>query len=113
MLDLNKVDIRDLNKEARRIFEASDQEAIKDFFGSCTSISEVDAEAKALYEECKVEKVVEYTDPDTGATSSIDTINVAIWYQPEDYIDDCRNNSNPEYIEKLERGTISLVEVDD
>lgn len=47
--DIIKVNINELNEKARRIFEASDQEALMDIFGKCSSIEEINELANDLY----------------------------------------------------------------
>lgn len=54
---------------------------------------------------------VEYTDPETGATSPIDIIRATGEYTAENYIDDCNENADQEYCEMLNRGEIKLVEM--
>ena len=55
---------------------------------------------------------VEYTDPDTGATSPIDTVRAKPCYTAEEYIDACRRNADPEWCEMLLRGTVTLTPID-
>lgn len=54
---------------------------------------------------------VEYTDSRTGATSAIDTITAAEGYTAEQYIEDCRENADQEWIDMLEQGTVELIEL--
>lgn len=51
---------------------------------------------------------VNYTDPDTGATSTIEVIEAGIFYTAENYIEDCREYADEEQIEMLERGKVTL-----
>lgn len=55
---------------------------------------------------------VNFTDNNTGATSAIDTITAADNYTADDYIKDCNNNADADYIEMLKNGTITLYEID-
>lgn len=57
--------------------------------------------------------VVEYTDPTTGATSPIDTIDAPEGYTAEDYLRDCRANADQDYIDMLEAGEVRLDMVED
>ena len=52
---------------------------------------------------------VEYTDPTTGAKSPIDTITAPENYTADDYIRDCRENADPEWIAMIDAGEIDLV----
>ena len=55
---------------------------------------------------------VDFTDNNTGVTSAIDTITAADNYTAEDYIKDCNDNADIDYIEMLKNGTITLCEID-
>lgn len=55
---------------------------------------------------------VNFTDNNTGATSAIDTITAADNYTADDYIKDCNNNADADYIEMLKNGIITLYEID-
>lgn len=55
---------------------------------------------------------INFTDNNTGATSAIDTITAADNYTADDYIKDCNNNADADYIEMLKNGTITLYEID-
>lgn len=56
---------------------------------------------------------VEFTDNRTGATSPIDTIEAEAGYTAEQYIKDCRENADPEWVEMLEAGEVHLVEIEE
>lgn len=56
--------------------------------------------------------VVEYADPETGATSPIDNFTAEDGYTAEQYIKDCDSNADDEWCEMLHRGTVTLVEVE-
>lgn len=56
---------------------------------------------------------VNFTEYSTGATSPIDTIDAPAGYTAEDYINDCKENADPEYIEMLETGHVVLVEIEE
>lgn len=56
---------------------------------------------------------VEYTNPSTGAKAPVDTITAPKGYTADDYIRDCRENADPEWIAMIETGEINLVPVDD
>lgn len=58
------------------------------------------------------EYVVEYTDPETGATSPIDNFTAEDGYTAEQYIKDCDKNADDEWCKMLHSGTVELVEVD-
>jgi len=51
---------------------------------------------------------INYTDPTTGATSPIDTVDAYEGYTAEDYIRDCRENADEDWIEMLDAGTVSV-----
>ena len=51
---------------------------------------------------------INYTDPATGATSPIDTVDACEGYTAEDYIRDCRENADEDWIEMLDAGTVSV-----
>lgn len=55
---------------------------------------------------------VDYTDPDTGATSPIDTISARAGYTADDYIRDCDANADSDWCEMLHRGSVTLLELD-
>lgn len=67
------------------------------------------------YEEDIIMKkyVVEYTDPETGATSPIDNFTAEDGYTAEQYIKDCDKNADDEWCEMLHSGTVELVEVEE
>jgi len=52
---------------------------------------------------------VEFTDPKTGATSPIDNIEAPENYTAVQYVADCKANADPEWVEMLESGDVSLV----
>lgn len=54
---------------------------------------------------------VDYTDPETGATSPIDTIRAFDNYTATDYVRDCEENADPEYVEMLKAGTVELIKI--
>lgn len=41
MMNLTKVNLNELNQEARHLFETSDQGALNDFFETCETIEEI------------------------------------------------------------------------
>ena len=55
---------------------------------------------------------VEFTDNRTGATSAIDTIKAPANYTAEQYIQDCEENADAEWVEMLKGGEVTLTEVD-
>lgn len=55
---------------------------------------------------------VDYTDPDTGATSPIDTISARAGYTAVDYIRDCDANADSDLCEMLHRGSVTLQKLD-
>ncbi len=55
---------------------------------------------------------VNYTDSTTGATSALDVITAPNNYTAADYIRDCEENGDPDYVEMLHDGIITLVEID-
>ena len=65
------------------------------------------------FEEDGVEYVVQYTDPDTGATSEVDNIVAPENYTADEYLQDCRENASDEWNQMLQRGTVRLLEVDE
>ena len=68
--------------------------------------------ADIIKEEKTMTYQINYTDPETGATSAIDTITARAGYTAEDYISDCDKNADPEWCEMLHRGEVSLEQVD-
>ena len=54
---------------------------------------------------------IDFTDPETGATSPIDTQYVDGEYTAEQYIADCEKNADPDWIEMLKSGSVEVVEV--
>lgn len=52
---------------------------------------------------------IEYTDPTTGATSPIDTVEAPEGYTAEQYIKDCEANADPEWIDMIHEGKITVV----
>ena len=63
-------------------------------------------------EPATVRYQVDYTDPDTGATSPIDTIIARAGYTADDYIRDCDANADSDWCEMLHRGSVTLQELD-
>lgn len=63
--------------------------------------------------EYMIHYCVEYTDPETGATSPIDNIYETEGYTAADYIRDCDNNSDDDYCQMIKRGKINLYEVEE
>lgn len=55
---------------------------------------------------------VEYTDPETAATSPIDKVAAPEGYTAADYIQDCEENAPEEWCEMLRRGVVSIQEVE-
>lgn len=55
---------------------------------------------------------VNYTDRTTGATSAIDTITAPNNYTAADYIRECEENGDPDYVKMLHDGIITLIEVE-
>ena len=55
---------------------------------------------------------VNYTDRTTGATSAIDTIAAPNNYTAADYVRECEENGDPDYVEMLHAGNVTLVEID-
>lgn len=64
-------------------------------------------------EENKVKFMVNFYDPETGATSPIDNIEEAEGYTAEQYIEDCKSNADDDWNKMLASGTVTLVEVDE
>lgn len=54
---------------------------------------------------------VDYTDA-SGATTAIDTITAPAGYTAADYVKDCENNADRDYIEMLHAGQITLIEIE-
>lgn len=69
------------------------------------------ADADDSVETVKYE--VDFTDSRTGATSPIDTVVAPEGYTAEQYLNDCRENADQEWIDMLEHGTVKLVAIDD
>lgn len=61
-------------------------------------------------EKNMTEWTVWYTDPETGASSPIDTITAPEDYTAADYIRDCAGNADDAWNEMLEAGSIDLIE---
>ena len=55
---------------------------------------------------------VDFTDPITKATSPIDNIEAPESYTAEDYIKDCENATDQDYIDMIKSGKITLVPVE-
>lgn len=56
--------------------------------------------------------IIYLTDSQTGASSPIDNIMAADNYTAADYIKDCENNANQEYIDMLAGGVVTLEAID-
>lgn len=54
---------------------------------------------------------VNYTDATMGVTSAIDTITAPNDYTAADYVRDCEENGDAEFVEMLHVGIITLVEI--
>lgn len=80
--------------------------------GYIKDLIRADIAARANSETATVRYQVDYTDPDTGATSPIDTISARAGYTADDYIRDCDANADSDWCEMLHRGTITLLELD-
>lgn len=48
---INKIDYRDLNENATKLFEISDQGGLYAHFGKCTNVAEINETADELREE--------------------------------------------------------------
>lgn len=48
-----------------------------------------------------------------GATSAIDTVEAHAGYTAAEYLAGCRENADPEWVEMLEAGTVSVEQIDD
>ena len=55
---------------------------------------------------------VNYIDSETGAESPIDTVWADPGYTAEDYLNECRENAEPEWTEMLEKGEVVLYPVE-
>ena len=53
--ELLAIDIRDLNKKAKRLFEESDIGGLEMLFGNCGSIKEINKAAEECYDEIMCE----------------------------------------------------------
>lgn len=53
-----------------------------------------------------------FYDPSTGATSPIDTIEAQEGYTGEQYIADCEQYADDEWIEMLKSGTVSALPIE-
>ena len=53
--------------------------------------------------------LVDYTEPDGRATTTIDIIEAPAHYTAEDYMFDCYCNADDEWVSMLERGMITIV----
>lgn len=56
---------------------------------------------------------IDYTDPETGATSPIDTQYADEGYTAEQYIADCERNADEDWCEMLRNGTVEVIEIAD
>lgn len=54
---------------------------------------------------------VTFTD-ENGATSAIDTIFAQDGYTADDYVKDCEENADLEWVDMLRTGTVTLIEID-
>lgn len=70
-------------------------------------------ELKRLEDSAMKHYEVDYIDPETGATSPIDNVEAKAGYTAEDYVRDCEENADEEWVDMLHRGTVKLIEVDD
>lgn len=55
---------------------------------------------------------IDYTSPETGATSPIATVNAPEGYTADDYIKGCDENADDEWCEMIHRGTITAIPVE-
>lgn len=55
---------------------------------------------------------INYTGPN-GATSAIDTVVAQDGYTAEQYIADCENNADEEWVEMLHNGDVEVIEIED
>lgn len=65
--------------------------------------------AERLKEDSTVIYQVDYTDPITGATSHIDVITAQAGYTVADYVRDCTTNADPDCIQMLTAGHVTLI----
>jgi hypothetical protein len=79
----------------------------------CALLKDITDKVNACISTMIKRYVVEYTDPNTGATSPIDTIDAPEGYTAEDYLRDCRANADQDYIDMLEAGEVRLDMVED
>lgn len=56
---------------------------------------------------------VNFRNFESGATSPIDVIDTEEGYTAQMYIQHCKENADPEWIEMLEKGEVKLVPIED
>lgn len=73
----------------------------------------VKAETGMAYDRvvCQRKYEVDYRGED-GKISPIDTITADSDYTAEDYISDCEGNADPDYVEMLKNGDVTLTAID-
>lgn len=105
----------DLTEEARDWIAGTDINIMTEVFGIFNSAEEVNAACNewAREEESKMKYMVNFYDPETGATSPIDNIEESAGYTAEQYIEDCKSNADDDWNAMLASGTVTLVEVDE
>lgn len=55
---------------------------------------------------------VDFYDYDNGATSAIDTVEGPDDYTAEQYVKDCEENADEEWVEMLHNGEVTLTEIE-
>lgn len=56
---------------------------------------------------------VHFKDYESGATSPVDVIDAQEGYTAQTYIQDCIDNADPEWIEMLSKGEVSIIPIED
>lgn len=56
---------------------------------------------------------VNFTDYESGATSPVDVIEAQEGYTAQTYIQNCKDNGDPEWIEMLSNGEVSIIPIED
>lgn len=54
---------------------------------------------------------VDFLDYNNGATSPIDTVTAPDDYTAEQYVKDCEANAEPDWVEMLHNGQVTLTEI--
>ena len=104
---------RDCQKSASedKAFTAYTEEDLRELAEKVISYREALEETEEVQNSRYHDYIVYLTDSKTGATSPIDNITTDAGYTADQYVKECEENADPEWIELLHSGEVTMEEV--